>query len=268
MPELPEVETVRRDVHALLVGRVIDHVEATGQRTVRRSSADAVVWGSLGRTIVGTGRHGKWLWLDLEPAGKLYVHLRMSGQLLWSASAAARPRHTHMVLRSGSHELRFVDPRTFGEVVVLSGSEILADITRQGPDVLELPPNQWGSLFNTRRAVKTVLTDQRSLAGIGNIYADEIVHRAAIRPQRPSDTLSKPARVRLGEAAHAVLSAAIVARGSSLSDLQYVDLTGRPGSFQAEHRVHARRGCLSCGGEVTRMVLAGRGTYFCRRCQR
>jgi formamidopyrimidine-DNA glycosylase len=272
MPELPEVETVRRGVHQVAVGQTIGAASATGARTVRRSSAVLVEAGLTGRRVVGTGRHGKWFWLDLDDDARALIHLRMSGQLLWRPTAGDRPKHTHVALPFvDGGELLFVDPRTFGEVVVLPPFVDHMDIINQGPDALSVAPEMLvGLLKGRRRQLKAMLLDQKVIAGIGNIYADEICHRAGIRPLKQADALTKPAVVRLHDAMQRVLGVAIEARGSSLADEQYVDLFGAAGSYQHNHQVHARGGkpCLTCGNPILRVAWSGRSTYFCKTCQR
>jgi formamidopyrimidine-DNA glycosylase len=265
MPELPEVETVRADVHERLVGRVVDDVVATGLRTVRRSSPRELEDAVLGRTVVDTGRHGKWMWLSLDDGSCVLVHLRMSGQFRWSPGAREpAPLHTHVTFRFDEDELRFVDPRTFGEVIPVATAEALI---AQGPDALLISADETvARLARRRRAVKTLLLDQKVIAGVGNIYADEILHRARVRPTATS--VSRPAARRVHDAIGEVLAEAIRLRGSSLADEQYVDLAGRTGTFQHQHRVHARSSCGTCGGVVTRLVMGGRSAYFCRNCQR
>lgn len=273
MPELPEVETVRRGVHQIAVGQRLGRVVATGARTVRRTSGALVELGASGRLIVGTGRHGKWFWLDLDDEARILIHLRMSGQLLWSADGRdVRPTHSHVVLPfAKGGELRFVDPRTFGEVVVVPPYIDLLGLIDQGPDALDISAGDLRErLAGRSRPLKALLLDQKVLAGIGNIYADEICHRAAIRPLRKADTLTKPAINRLHDAMITTLTAAIAAKGSSLADAQYVDLFGATGSYQQDHQVHARAGqpCRTCGAPIVRVAWSGRSTYFCRGCQR
>ncbi len=272
MPELPEVETVRRGVHHVAVGRQIGAVRATGARTVRRTSATLVTSGASEKTIVDTGRHGKWFWLTLHDDARVLIHLRMSGQLLWSPDACVPPpKHTHVVFPLGSGELRFVDPRTFGEVLVVPPDQDLMAIINQGPDALGLSQATLADLLRGRqRALKSILLDQKALAGIGNIYADEICHVARIRPLRVASSLTRPAVGRLHAAIQGVLSAAVEARGSSLADAQYVDLFGVTGSYQHNHRVHARQHqpCITCGTPITRVSWSGRSTYYCGICQR
>jgi formamidopyrimidine-DNA glycosylase len=272
MPELPEVETVRRGVHQVAVGRTIGSVSATGARTVRRTSAASVEAGLAGRTVVGTGRHGKWFWLDLDDEARALIHLRMSGQLLWQPTAGVRPKHTHIALAfSDGGELLFVDPRTFGEVMVVPPFVDHMAVIKQGPDALSASPEALiGMLTGRHRQLKAMLLDQKVIAGIGNIYADEICHRAGIRPLKRADTLTKPAVARLHDAMQSVLGSAIVARGSSLADEQYVDLFGEAGSYQHNHQVYARGGkpCLTCGVPILRVAWSGRSTYYCKTCQR
>ena len=271
MPELPEVETVRRGVHAVAVGQTLGGVRATGARTVRRTSAALVEQGLRGRTVVGSGRHGKWFWLELDDESSALIHLRMSGQLLWTPEPGERPKHTHVALPFiGGGELLFVDPRTFGEVVVVPPTLDRMALINQGPDALAVTASDLARLLKGRhRQLKAMLLDQKVLAGIGNIYADEICHLAGIRPLRRADTLTGPMVGRLHDAMQSILQAAIIARGSSLADEQYVDLFGVTGSYQHNHRVHARaeQHCFTCGKPIVRVAWSGRSTYFCRCCQ-
>ena len=276
MPELPEVETVRRDLEALVVGATVVDVVAPGARTVRRTSADALRAGLTGRRLVAAGRRGKYLLVTLDSGRWLLVHLRMSGQLLVapSTSSPVAP-HTHVRLAlDDGRELRFVDPRTFGEVAVVDPAALAAeapDVAALGPEPLELDVAGFDArLRPRRRQLKALLTDQRVVAGIGNIYADEIAHAAGVRHSRPGSTLTRPEVARIHAAVHTILPAAIAARGSTLSDAQYVDLGGLGGGYQERHAVYGREGqpCARCGRPVVRITWAGRGTYFCRRCQR
>jgi formamidopyrimidine-DNA glycosylase len=277
MPELPEVETVRRGLADRVVGRRIDRVEVSGLRTVRRTSPSAVIDGLSGATIVSAGRHGKYLLCPLDNARLLIVHLRMSGQLILAAADAPRAKHTHVVLGLGPDELRFVDPRTFGEVIVLDAERLAID----APDVatLGLDPLSGGLdratlrrlLLRRRRQLKALLLDQHVIAGLGNIYVDEILHAARVHPLRRSDTLHGREITRLHDAIHRILDEAVTAGGSSLGDNQYVDLMGDGGGYQDDHRVYGRAGqpCPTCGrAAIVRLVLAGRSTYLCPRCQR
>ena len=285
MPELPEVETVRRGLAALVVGRRIDRVEVGRERAVRRTSADALVHGLNGATITAAGRRGKYLLCPLDTGDTLMIHLRMTGQLLLSEPGAERPPHTHVVIalvadptrRLGEQELWFVDPRTFGEVVVFDPDH--ADVEAPELALLGLDPlaDEWGpaelaALLGGRTThLKPFLLDQRRIAGIGNIYADEILHAARLHPDTPAGALRRADVRRLHAAMQRILAAAIKAGGSTLRDAQYVDLMGSDGWYQDEHRVYGRAGerCLTCGrGFVRRLVHNGRSTHYCPVCQR
>jgi formamidopyrimidine-DNA glycosylase len=277
MPELPEVETVRRGLESRLVGRTIVAVAATGRRTVRRhDDPDDLARLVTGRNVARIDRHGKYLFLVLADATMIVVHLRMSGQLLVAGDRAEPLRpHTHVVFDlDDGHQLRFVDPRTFGEVFAVAPGTARGDIAGLallGPDALEIDRRSLVAALRRRRVgVKTLLMDQRIVAGVGNIYSDEILHRARLRFDRRGVDLSAAAAGRVHHSMVEVLVEAVEHRGSSLADEQYVDVDGRPGTFQSLHRVHARAGqpCGACGRPVERARTGGRSTYFCRRCQR
>jgi formamidopyrimidine-DNA glycosylase len=278
VPELPEVETVRRGLERFVVGRRIDGVEVGRERTVRRTSARALVDGLTGTTVLRADRRGKYLRLPLDSGDELMVHLRMSGQLLVAPAGTSRPAHTHVALAlDDGNELWFVDPRTFGEMVVFDPDHVdveVPELAKMGVDPIaeELSPAVLRRILaGRRRQLKALLVDQHVIAGIGNIYADEILHRARLRPERTSETVTRAGADRLHAAIHDVLTTAIDAGGSTLRDAQYVDLFGSGGSFQDEHRVYGRGGerCLTCGrGTVRRIVVAQRSTHYCPVCQR
>lgn len=280
MPELPEVETVRRGLEQRFVGRRIERVEVGRERTVRRTSRLAVIDGLTGATAVAAQRKGKYLICPLDTGDSMMIHLRMSGRVLIEPTASPRLAHTHVVLHLGGsphEELRFVDPRTFGEVVVFAPDNAaveMPELARLGIDPIAdgLSRAQVATLVRGRsRQLKAMLLDQSVIAGIGNIYADEILHAARLRHDRLSDSL-KPAEItRLHHAIGAILRAAIEAGGSTLRDTQYVDTAGQGGWFQVSHRVYDREGqpCLTCGRSVIHKVVAvGRSTSFCPRCQK
>ena len=282
MPELPEVETVRRGIESRAVGRRILSVTVGRERSVRRVGREAVVRGLEGATITSTSRRGKYLLADLDTGDRMMIHLRMSGRVLVVPSGTERPPHTHVTMalapRDGSaEELLFVDPRTFGEVVVYDPREedaVLPELGRLGVDPIAEPFDGdvlWRALRGRRGAVKPLLLSQRVVAGIGNIYADEILHRCRMRWTRPGDRLSRRHVDELAAQTVAVLSEAIEAGGSTLEDTQYVDVDGNTGWFQVNHLVYGREGegCLTCGrSTVRRVVVAGRSTSYCPRCQR
>jgi formamidopyrimidine-DNA glycosylase len=281
MPELPEVEVVRRDLDGVLRGRTLTNVEVGRDRAVRRAaSIGAFVDAVQGRTVRGTRRVGKFLVVDLDEARPdstaLVIHLGMSGQLR-AASSRDEPRavHTHVVFAlDDGHEVRFVDPRTFGQMFVspVNGGTRPEALAHLGPDaLLELETSDdLARLLSGRRvAVKTRLMDQQAVAGLGNIYSDEILFRAGVRGTRESRSITDAEAARIHAASNEVLLAAVEARGSSLADAQYVDLYGQPGRFQHEHAVHARAGerCPRCGATITRERMGGRFGYWCPRCQ-
>ena len=278
---------MRRGLQTRFVGRRIEAVEVGRERTVRRTSRDALVAGLTGATALAAERRGKYLILPLDTGDSLMVHLRMSGRVLIEPAVKPRVEHTHVVLHlagrsdgegdGAAEELRFVDPRTFGEVVVFDPENAaveMPELTRLGVDPIAdgLERNQLARIVRGRaRQMKALLLDQHVIAGIGNIYADEILHASRIRHDRLSNSL-KPAEItRLHGAIGEILSAAIEAGGSTLKDTQYVDIGGEGGWFQVSHRVYDRGGqiCLTCGRDTIRQVTSGgRTTSFCPRCQK
>ena len=280
MPELPEVETVRRGIEAQVVGHRITAVEVGRERTVRRTSREALIDGLTGVTVVAANRRGKYLLCPLDSGMEMMVHLRMSGRLLVAAAGTARPPHTHVVMHLSGRprrELWFVDPRTFGEVVVFdpaSAAVEVPELARLGVDPVAdgLTRDRLAALVRgRRRQLKAFLLDQHVIAGIGNIYCDESLHRARLRHDRSTDSLTPREITRLHEAVTGVLAEAVEAGGSTLADTQYVDVEGNGGWFQVHHRVYDRAGepCLTCGkAEIRRVVAAGRSTCFCPRCQK
>lgn len=282
MPELPEVETVRRGLERRVVGARIERVDVTGHRTVRRQGREAIIDGLTGTHVSTARRRGKYLLCDLDSGGVLMMHLRMSGRVLVAPLGAPRPAHTHVAMTmsrtdSGGFEVWFVDPRTFGEVVVFDRDDearVAPELARLGPDPIAegLDVATLRGILRERRGnLKALLLNQHAIAGIGNIYADEILHRARLRDDRVPASLGADAVRRLHAAIHDVLAAAVAAGGSTLDDTQYVDVDGATGWFQTEHKVYGRAGerCLTCGrGRIVRRIVAGRSTCACLVCQR
>jgi len=279
VPELPEVETVRRGLMAQVVGRRITKVEVGRERTVRRTSRQALIDGLSGATITAVNRRGKYLLCPLDTGDELMMHLRMSGRLLVAAAGTERPPHTHVVMHLAgepAQELWFVDPRTFGEVVVFDPAHVaveMPELAKMGVDPITdgLTRDQFAVLLRARsRQIKALLLDQHVIAGIGNIYCDEALHLAGVRWDRPSDKLTAREITKLHTAIMKVLTEAIEAGGSTLADTQYVGVDGESGWFQLNHRVYDRAGerCLTCGkANVVKVAVAGRGTHYCPRCQ-
>lgn len=288
MPELPEVETIRRDLEREVVGARISAVEVAGMRSIRRHRTRAQFSGRIeGRTVAGIDRRGKYLLVRLDSGDIVVVHLGMSGQLLLDRSGKEpRPKHTHVVLsfeplgkraRGAPKvaEIRFVDPRTFGELFVTTPDELLADVpelAHLGFDPLTgvMSWMHFADLLRAkRRKLKDLLMDQKFLSGIGNIYSDEILWAAGLRYDRSSDSLSSQEIRRLYRTMIEVLQEAIKHRGSSLSDEQYRDLFGEVGEYASKHMVYDRAGemCRRCRHEITRVKLAGRSHFLCEQCQ-
>jgi formamidopyrimidine-DNA glycosylase len=277
MPELPEVETIRRDLNHEVSGRRIRTVEVSGVRSIRRHPrARDFVSRLEGRKVVGVIRKGKYLLIKLEGGDVLVAHLGMSGQLLLCPATNPRAKHTHVVVTfTEGGELRFVDPRTFGELFVSTPDEladVVPELAHLGFDPLEQMVSRSGfaELLRARRTkLKALLMDQRFIAGIGNLYADEILFAAGLRFDRSSQTLTAGEARRLQSAIVETLNNAIRHRGSSLADEQYRDLFGRLGGFQARHEVYGREGqaCRRCRDPIVRIKASGRSTFLCARCQ-
>jgi len=296
MPELPEVETIVNDLRPQLVGRRFESLQLTRDpairaRLVRYPSADKFIRRLRGRTITSVLRRGKYIVMPLDPADgaeklrangdvtttdqRVIVHLGMTGHLRVWEPEEAPVKHTHFrALLDSGLELRYDDPRQFGRLVVGSMDELIAARAfpaRLGPEPIhgDLTEAEFERLIRARRRpVKSALLDQSFLAGVGNIYADEACFRAGIRPSRWTHRLTVRERRALYEAIQHVLENSIAARGSSI--INYVDGFGLPGGNQEKLLVYGRSGepCLRCGTPLQGTRLAGRGTVYCRKCQR
>ena len=278
MPELPEVETIRRDLEKEVVGRRIKQVEVKGKRSIRRHRTAQEFRKHLeGRKFTSTRRAGKYLLLGLEGDDVLVVHLGMSGQLL-RVKGLKEPldRHTHVIITfTQGGQLRFVDPRTFGEMFVTSAGEIGAqvpEVAHLGFDPLDdvMSWTSFGQMLANRHAgLKGLLMDQKFVAGIGNIYSDEILFAAGLRYDRHSDSLSSQEIRRLYRSMVETLTDAVKYRGSSLADEQYRDLFGAIGDYQGQHQVYDREGkaCRRCRNAIVKVRLNGRSAFLCEHCQ-
>ena len=269
MPELPEVETVARGLRAVQ-GRRIVAVRVDWERTVV-PPPPAFEARLLGQRILAVRRRGKWLVLSLEGGAGLLVHLRMSGRLLLESGGVEEDPHTRVVLGlDDGRRLRFSDPRKFGRMVLTEDPE--AVLGALGPEPLgeDFTPRRLGEMLSRRRArLKSLLLDQRFVAGLGNIYVNEILWRAGLHPLRRANTLSTVEVARLHHAIQEVLEEAIARRGSTLEDRRYVGADGQPGGFAARLAAYGRAGhpCPRCGTTIERITVGGRGTYLCPRCQ-
>lgn len=276
MPELPEVETIRRELERDVVGKRIKAVEVQGTRTVRRQPKKEFISRLDGVKVTGVSRKGKYLLLQLDSGDVLVIHLRMSGQLLRSANKDAVEKHTHVIITfTQGGQLRFVDPRTFGEMFVVGKAELpeVPEIAELGLDPVEEPVSwqTFAQLLRSRSTkLKAFLTDQSIIAGIGNIYSDEILFDAGLRYDRMTDALTSQEIRRLYRAVVEILHDAIKFGGSTLPDEQYVDLHGKPGTYQEHHQVYGRdkQPCLRCRRNlVNKAKFQGRSTFFCEVCQ-
>jgi formamidopyrimidine-DNA glycosylase len=271
MPELPEVEVVRRGLAPVLTGRRITAVTATNERVTRRSSPATLERSLTGRRITAVERTGKYLLIRLVGGDVLVVHLGMAGQLLHVPRPRLTPLalHTHVVLRvAGAGELRYVDPRTFGELFVVAQHEPL--LPGLGVDALTATASDLAAVVTGRRGrLKPLLMNQRLVAGLGNIYSDEALFDAGLRWDREGGSLTAADITRLHGAVTTILLAALADGGSSLADGQYVDSTGHRGRYQLRHRVYGRAGqpCVRCRRSIVRARWAGRSTFFCESCQ-
>ena len=288
MPELPEVETIRRDLDKEVVGKRIKGVDVNGLRSIRRYKTKKPFITALdGRKITAVQRKGKYLLVRLDKvAGAaegnghgdvLVVHLGMSGQLL-RAKGPKEPmlKHTHVVLTfTQGGQLRYVDPRTFGELFVTTMDELehqVPELAHLGFDPLEdvMSWTDFGEMLLSKQTkLKGLLMDQKFVAGIGNIYSDEILFNAGLRYDRSSDSLTSQEVRRLYRAMIETLQEAVKHRGSSLADEQYKDLFGEIGDFQSQHKVYDREGeaCRRCRSPIVRVKLGGRSTFLCEQCQ-
>jgi formamidopyrimidine-DNA glycosylase len=275
MPELPEVEATRRHLEPVLVGAVPARVEVLGGRLLRYQPLPGDFTARLkGRRIDHLARRGKFLLAGLEGGLTWVTHLGMSGRLAVAGVGTAEGLHTRLVVAlADGPEVHFVDPRTFGFSAVLTAGEMaMAGPARLGPDALdELPPVGWlqARLSKRKAPVKAVLLDQGFLAGLGNIYADEVLHRAGIRPDRPALTLDAEEIARLRSAIRPVLESGLRHGGTSLADLAYLLPDGRAGRHLSRLRAYGREGlpCRRCRAPIQRMVLRNRSAFFCSECQ-
>ena len=284
MPELPEVETIARVLHKRVAGDVIESVWL-GSKPQTMKSRPAEIAATLEHArIAQVRRMGKHIVFDLErngvpalgksrrsaaapgPRSQWIVHLGMTGRMLVCEPTAELAKHTHAIVSLGSgRELRFVDPRRFGRLSVASQGDFEAG----GSEPLEVKREEFVSLFRGRKTpIKSALLNQKLLRGVGNIYADESLFRAGLRPRRRVSMITRAQLEKLYASVQEVLKEAINLGGSSISD--YVGAEGEPGSFQMQHRVYGREGeaCLVCKTPIKRIVIAGRSSHYCPKCQK
>jgi formamidopyrimidine-DNA glycosylase len=278
MPELPEVETIRRQLAPLVQGRTLARVQILDPRWSRPLAPAALAAALEGRRIERLGRRGKYLLWSFAGDVHLAQHLRMTGALLWQPSEALAHERVRFELAAGPRSLPaarvvITDARRFGTGELLLGDEAVESFfaARLGLEPLDerFTAAHLRELTRARRTpIKALLLNQRRVAGVGNIYADEALFRARIHPQRAAGALSAKQRASLREALVQTLDAGIDARGASIDDFRHVD--GLRGAFQERFLVYGRAGepCVRCGREIVRTVVAGRGTFLCEHCQR
>lgn len=273
MPELPEVETVRRTLAPWVVGEEFHDVAVLFEGCLEGLSGSGLKAALVGRHVTSLFRLGKYLGFSLNDGSRLVVHLRMTGRLVAADSRDPKVNsHTRLVFhfRSGK-ALRFDDIRKFGRVMWFQDQTSLEARIRVGVDPLGpgFTPERLAMLVaGRRRPIKSFLLEQEHIAGVGNIYADEALHRARVAPWRPAESLSADEVAELYRAVVAVLEEGVAHKGTTLRD--YVDGDGRAGRFQTRLRAYGREGepCLACGHPIERIVLSGRSSFYCPRCQR
>jgi formamidopyrimidine-DNA glycosylase len=268
MPELPEVETIRRHLAPHVEGRRLERLEVLDPRWCRPLHGDEVAAAAQGRILERLGRRGKYLVMELAGDVHLMIHLRMTGNLLIAPQRHSRVRFGF----DDGRELWFDDPRRFGTGELALGGErrdaFFAERLGLEPFDAGFTPAHLRALARGSRApVKAFLLDQRKIAGVGNIYADEALFRAKVHPQRLAGTLTGPQWAAIHQGVIEALEAGIAAKGATIDDFRSPD--GAYGSFQDQFLIHLREGepCLECGRPVRKLRAAGRGTYVCERCQ-
>jgi formamidopyrimidine-DNA glycosylase len=272
MPELPEVETIARTLEPAIRGRVVSAVELLYRpllRTGSRKGLDAL----RGRRILSVSRRGKMLLIACEGGRTLVFHLKMTGQFSLADPGEERDKHTRLVMRfeDGASELVFRDVRKFGFLLCLEGDRraACAELACLGPEPLEIGLEEFAALLASRKGrIKSLLLDQTVIAGIGNIYADEMLFDARIHPETPALSLGKKVVERLYDSMKQILTLAIAEKGSTLQD--YRDAEGKAGNFQFFHKVYDRKGepCVVCATPVRMTRIGGRSSHFCPKCQR
>jgi formamidopyrimidine-DNA glycosylase len=272
MPELPEVETIARGLDKRVAGDVIESVWLGSKPEPLKSPAAEIASALQSKRITSVRRVGKHIVFDLAAVGNLsrgqqaqwIVHLGMTGSMLVCPPDSERQKHTHAVVGLASgRELRFVDPRRFGRLSVIEKFEA------PGAEPLQIAQDDFARLFRGRKTpIKSALLNQKLLSGVGNIYADESLFRAKVRPRRRAVSLTRSELALLHKGLRRVLQEAIRLGGSSVSD--YVDADGEEGFFQLKHRVYGREGkpCLVCKTPIKRVVIAGRSSHYCPNCQK
>jgi formamidopyrimidine-DNA glycosylase len=266
MPELPEVETIKRDLEKIILDKKINEVCIHHPAVVRYPQLNKFKSQLEGAKIKNILRKAKVLILELSNGKSLVIHLKMTGQLVYPGDAKKSRVSFHL---SDGKILDFNDQRLFAELRVIDDWRSLKFIQGLGPEPFELSLDKFKEMLSQKKTkIKALLMDQSFISGIGNLYAAEVLFRAGIHPGRPTNSLSDKEKEALFKAIKDVLGEAIKYGGSSVDD--YVRLSGQPGDYVKHHRVYGREGkpCLICKTPIKRISLGGRGTYFCPRCQK
>lgn len=265
MPELPEVETIKRDLEKVILGKKITEVCVHNPKVIREPSVEKFKKKLAGSVIKNVLRKAKVLVLELSSGKSLVIHLKMTGQLVYPGDGKKSRVSFHL---SGGKTLDFNDQRLFGELRLLDDWRQLKFIQGLGPEPFDITASDFKLMLTKKKTkIKPLLMDQAFISGIGNLYAAEILFRARIDPRRPADSLSDKEKGTLYNEIKEVLKQAIIHGGSSVDD--YVRLSGGPGGYVQYHRVYGRENkpCFVCKTPIKRISLGGRGTYFCHRCQ-
>ncbi|MDD5505138.1 MAG: bifunctional DNA-formamidopyrimidine glycosylase/DNA-(apurinic or apyrimidinic site) lyase [Candidatus Omnitrophica bacterium] len=266
MPELPEVETIRRDLQKVILGKKITRVCVHNPMVIREPSPEVFKKSLAGKIIKNILRRGKLLILELSDGTALSIHLKMTGQLVFPGGSKSSRVAFYL---SGGKILDFNDQRLFGDLRLVDDWKKIKFIQRLGPEPFDLTYGDFKDMLSKKKTrIKPLLMDQSFISGIGNLYASEILFRAKINPWRPAQNLSAEEKKALYNETRKVLSNAIAHGGSSIDD--YVRLSGKPGNYVKLHRVYGRQGqpCFTCKSLIKRITQAGRGTFFCPKCQK
>jgi formamidopyrimidine-DNA glycosylase len=266
MPELPEVETIKRELEKEILGNKIVDVLINNPRVIKDIKKEDFIKNLINVTLKNIIRKGKLLIFELSSGQSLAIHLKMSGQLVYPGNAS-QSRVSFKF--SNGRWLDFNDRRLFGEVRLIDDWRSLKFVKGLGPEPFDISEAQFKDMLTKKKTkIKPLLMDQSFIAGIGNLYAAEVLFRSSINPLRPASSLSAQEKEKLFKEIKDTLTEAIKHKGSSID--QYVQANGQPGGYARYHKVYDRQGkpCLSCKTLIKRVSLGGRGTYFCPKCQK
>ncbi|MBI4846044.1 MAG: DNA-formamidopyrimidine glycosylase [Candidatus Omnitrophica bacterium] len=265
MPELPEVETIKRELEKVVLGKKITGVTIHNQKVIREPQVDKFKKGIIDATIKNIIRKAKLLILELSNGNSLAIHLKMTGQLVYPGDGKSARVSFHL---SDGKSLDFNDQRLFAELRLIDDWSALKFIQGLGPEPFDITESRFNKMLSNKKTkIKPLIMDQTFISGIGNLYAAEALFRAKVHPERPANSLSDKEKSLLFQEIKDTLKEAIENKGSSVD--QYVQVSGKPGGYVKFHKVYDRQGkpCLVCGTPVKRIALGGRGTFYCPKCQ-